>query len=219
MVMTLPDGLICKVPLTATAPLLTRVDPVIRDPLTRSSLAVEVLLTVKNAGDTAVKDLAVAISAWPDPVGAIVKATWLGLAKPVLSMVCRLLPLITTALDVPLPVLVIVPPVWVKLPFTFKVLLPEAPDPQKSMVPPLMVTLPLTVIVGEPVPAVKINLLLDPERERLPETVNDEEVLVPKRSSRFWVFDIVRLPLMVVRLPLKLRSAPGSAVRLMMRWP
>ena len=84
--MTLPDAFICNVPLRATAPLLTMDDPVDNVPLTRSSVALDVLLIVKDADEVMINDLAVAISTWPEPVGAMVTAIWLGLANPVLSI-------------------------------------------------------------------------------------------------------------------------------------
>ena len=166
------------VPLSATAPLLTIVDPVANVPLTRSSVAEEVLLIVKDADEVMIKDLAAAISTWPEPVGAIVTATRLGLAKPVLSIVCMEFPLTTNPFELPEPALVIEPPVWVKLPFTESVLLPVAPLLQKSSSPPVTLTFPLTVISLEPLPAVNAKIL-EPETDKLLAMLNDDEVDVP----------------------------------------
>ena len=175
--MTLPDAFICNVPLRATAPLLTMDDPVDNVPLTRSSVALDVLLIVKDADEVMINDLAVAISTWPEPVGAMVTAIWLGLANPVLSMVCMEFPFISNPL-LPEPALVTEPLVWLKLPFTLSVLLPDAPLLQKSSSPPDTVTFPFTVMSGEPVPAVKTKTLV-PEIDKLFVMLKEDEVEVP----------------------------------------
>jgi len=218
-VVTLPDVLIWQVPLTWTAPLLTTVDAAINVPLTRSSVADDVLFMVKDADGLTTNVLAAWISACPEPVGAIVNAISFGLSKPILSIVWVVLPLISTALDVPDPELVMTPPVWVKLPFTFNVLFPDAPEEEKSNVPLETLTLPLTVIAGDPVPPAKTKVLVEPESEKLPATVIVGDVELVNCTSLLWVLVTVRLPLIVVRLPAKLRLAPGSAVRLMTTLP
>ena len=78
----------------------------------------------------------------------------------------------------PEPALVTEPLVWLKLPFTLSVLLPDAPLLQKSSSPPDTVTLPFTVMSGEPVPAVKTKTLV-PEIDKLFVMLKDDEVEVP----------------------------------------
>ena len=92
-------------------------------------------------------------------------------------------------------------------------LLPVEPELPKLSEPVVIETLPFTVVVGDPLPEVNTSFDVLPERVRFPAIVKDGEADPVNLISLFCELLTVKFPLIVERLPLKFKSAPGSDVR------